>query len=94
MRILESMEWEEVACLDLSSSSIRASKDAVSMPSYGTLVAWREPLNWLEENRARGIVGLNRPVYPSRFPHPSRTSPGAGRSKASHGWPGARKATC
>lgn len=64
VRILESMEWEEVACLDLSSSSIRASKDAVSMPSYGTLVAWREPLNWLEETRARGIVGLEQASLP------------------------------
>ncbi|SPO19808.1 related to wd-repeat protein 8 [Ustilago trichophora] len=64
VRILESMEWEEVACLDLSSSSIRASKDTTSMPMYGPLIAWREPLSWLEETRARGIVGLEQASLP------------------------------
>ena len=64
VRILENMEWEEVACLDLSSSSIRASKDPASMPMYGPLMAWREPLSWLEETRGRGIVGLEQASLP------------------------------
>lgn len=64
VRILESMEWEEVACLDLSTSSIRASKDGASMPIYGPLIAWREALSWLEETRARGIVGLEQASLP------------------------------
>ncbi|SNX81476.1 related to wd-repeat protein 8 [Melanopsichium pennsylvanicum] len=64
VRILESIEWEQVACLDLSNSSIRSSKDTASMPMYGPLIAWREPLNWLEEIRARGIVGLEQASLP------------------------------
>ena len=64
VRILESMEWQEIACLDLSSSFIRASKDTASMATYGPLIAWREPLNWLEETRARGIVGLEQASLP------------------------------
>lgn len=64
VRILESIEWEEMACLDLSSLSIRASRDTTSLPIYGPLFAWREPLNWLEETRARGIVGLEQASLP------------------------------
>ncbi|KAJ9476986.1 hypothetical protein PHBOTO_000662 [Pseudozyma hubeiensis] len=64
VRILESVEWEEVACFDLSSASIRASREAPSMPLYGPLIAWREPLSWLEETRARGIVGLEQASLP------------------------------
>lgn len=64
VRVLESIEWEEVACLDLSRASIRANKDSLSIPSYGPLIAWREPLNWLEETRARGIVALEQASLP------------------------------
>ncbi|SJX60197.1 related to wd-repeat protein 8 [Sporisorium reilianum f. sp. reilianum] len=64
VRILESMEWEEIALLDLSSPSIRASKDAPSLPIYGPLIAWREPLSWLEETRGRGIVALEQASLP------------------------------
>ncbi len=64
VRILESTEWEEVACLDLSSSSIRASKDTAALPVYGPLIAWREPSSWLEETRGRGIVALEQASLP------------------------------
>ncbi|CCF53884.1 hypothetical protein NDA11_002248 [Ustilago hordei] len=68
VRVLESIEWEEVASLDLSSTSIRPSKDPTSMPIYGPLIAWREPLSWLEETRARGIVGLEQASLPLTLP--------------------------
>lgn len=64
VRILESTEWEEIACLDLSSSSIRSSKDTASLSIYGPMIAWREPLSWLEETRARGIVALEQASLP------------------------------
>lgn len=67
VRILESMEWQEVASLDLSSASIRPSKESASMSAYGPLVAWREPLSWLEETRARGIVPLEQASLPFSF---------------------------
>lgn len=34
------------------------------MPMYGPLIAWREPLSWLEETGARGIVGLEQASLP------------------------------
>ena len=85
VRILESTEWEEVACLDLSSSSIRPSKNAASLSMYGPLIAWREPLNWLEETRARGIVGFEQASLPISL-SASKSEAGKAGSKSGIAW--------
>ena len=56
VRILESSEWLECASLDLAKRTIGAPPASVVSSVYGPLKAWREPTNWFEETRARGIV--------------------------------------
>lgn len=85
VRILESSEWAEFATLDVSNPSIRASHESASASTYGSLLAWREPLNWLEETRARGIVALEQASLPISL---SATRPDAGKPglKAGVAW--------